>query len=39
MKIFTDTGAWIALADKNDQYHVSAGDETSAALAIGGSDH
>ncbi|MBF0228539.1 MAG: PIN domain-containing protein [Desulfamplus sp.] len=21
MKIFADTGAWIALADKNDQYH------------------
>jgi len=21
MKIFTDTGAWIALADKNDRYH------------------
>lgn len=24
MKIFVDTGAWIALADKNDQYHSSA---------------
>jgi len=21
IKIFTDTGAWIALADKDDQYH------------------
>ncbi len=24
MKIFTDTGAWIALADKNDQHHHEA---------------
>jgi predicted nucleic acid-binding protein len=24
MKIFADTGAWIALADKNDRYHESA---------------
>ncbi|MBF0121689.1 MAG: PIN domain-containing protein [Desulfobacterales bacterium] len=24
MKIFVDTGAWIALADKNDQYYNSA---------------
>jgi len=23
MKIFADTGAWIALADKNDRYHNS----------------
>jgi predicted nucleic acid-binding protein len=24
VKIFADTGAWIALADKNDRYHESA---------------
>lgn len=24
MEIFTDTGAWIALTDKNDQYHERA---------------
>ena len=24
MKIFVDTGAWIALADKNDKHHASA---------------
>lgn len=26
MKIFADTGAWIALADKNDRYHDAAKD-------------